>query len=71
LSPIDFVWEYTIKFNRKSGFMVMREYGSKVKLWVYNYNDDLNPEIFILDGFETKNFNKIITFLKSKRQALR
>ena len=71
LSPIDFTWEYLINFNRKSGFMVMREYGSDVKLWIYSYNDDLSPEEVILRGFEAKNFNKIITFIKSKRQILK
>ena len=75
LSPVDFKWEYIIKFNTKSGFMVMKEYGNEfksyIKLWIYSYGEDLKPEICILEGFEAKNYNKIISFIKSKRQLLK
>lgn len=70
LNVCDFKWEYIINFQRKSGFIVMREYGSDVKMWVYSYENDLIPKELILKGFETKNYNKIITTIKGLRQNL-
>lgn len=52
LSPADFKWEYIITFNKRSGFMVLRESGNDLRLFIYVEKDDLNwIEVQI------KNFN--------------
>ena len=65
----DFVWEYTINFNRKSGFIVFREVGNVLKVFVYKDDEDLDPTLYEVrnalpvDGIKkgAERFVKLVT----------
>jgi len=54
LSIADFKWEWIINFNNKSGFMVMRELGYDLKLYVYEHCDDLYPTEVLIKDFKNE-----------------
>lgn len=55
LNPHDFKWEYIINFVDKSGFMVLRENGKNIKLFVYRYDEDLNWLEFDIKDYKPAN----------------
>lgn len=58
LCPIDFKFEWIIKFNNKLGYMAIRETGFNLELFVYSSEEDMNWNRFIINNF-TPNKNSI------------
>ncbi len=73
LSPADFKWEWIINFNKKSGFMVIREYGNHLRLFVYKTADDLNWQEILIKDFKTNetSMSKLVNFMKAMRYDLK
>jgi hypothetical protein len=73
LSPADFKWEWIINFNKKSGFMVFREQGNHLRMFVYKTADDLNWQEGLIKDFKTNetSMSKLVNLIKSMRYDLK
>ena len=57
-------WAWIIKFNNKSGFMALKEQNDGIQVWVYKYDNDINPKEYLLRNFNRSETNKLINFIK-------
>jgi hypothetical protein len=71
LSFADFNWEWIINFNNKSGFIVFREYGPHLRMFVYKHNDDLNWDEIIINNFScnTSSISKLENLIKQQYRS--
>lgn len=69
LCPFDFQWEWIINFNNKSGFIVLREYGAHIRMFVYTHSDDLDPKEFLIRDYKPTHNGKLISLIKSEYRS--
>lgn len=71
LNYVSWDWEWEIRFKNKSGFMVFREDGGDLVLYVYSFDDDLDPRIFVIRGYKENQQSKVIDLVKFQWATLR
>lgn len=64
LNYVSWSWEWEIRFKNKSGFMVFREDGKDLVLYVYSFNNDLNPKIIVIRGYKENQRSKVIDLVR-------
>jgi hypothetical protein len=66
LSICDFKWEYIITFKSTTGFIVFRENSNdKLDCWLYKFDDDLQPQQFLIDSADKDSGEVFIKLVKS------
>jgi hypothetical protein len=60
----DAKWCLQIHFNNRSGFIALKEYGQEIRVWVYEYDNDLDPRIFVIKNYQIAQEAKLISLIK-------
>jgi hypothetical protein len=61
---LDARWAQHIYFNNKPGFIVLKEQYDDIQVWIYSFDNDLEPTYYILDNYKTSQSKKLINFIK-------
>jgi hypothetical protein len=70
INPIDFKWEWIINFNNRSGFVVLRQHGNHLRVFVYKTQDDTNWKEIVIRNFKTNQTSQLIDSIKHYRNSL-
>lgn len=74
LNPMYFHWEYIIKFNNRSGFMVLTERGKDLMLYVYKTENDLDWSEFLIkdfNRFDNRTMSRMTQLVKSAYRLIK